>query len=257
MTVILRERVRGETSGPKDRRRDGRPVEAMSERILLADASPELREAIGDALRRACYEVEQVGDGESALNAALRGSVDLVLLDLDLRVISGLDVLRKLRVVSTVPVIALNAHASEVENVLALEVGADDCLPQPCSLAELVSRVRALLRRCQYERAASRGPVREIGGLHIDLGLRRVVVDERAVHLTASQFKLLALLTEDPGRIVTRREILHRLWETSQVSDDHLCDVHVSNLRHKIERDPRNPQRIVTVRGMGYKLVAA
>lgn len=229
----------------------------MSARILLADSTPELREAIGSVLRRECYEVEDAGDGEAALSAAVRGPVDLVLLDLDLRKLSGLDVLRKLRTLSTVPVIALSARESEVDRVLALELGADDCLAIPCSLAELVSHVHALLRRCEYERAAMRGPVREIGGLRVDIGLRQVVVDERSVHLTTSQFKLLALLAEEPGRIVTRREILHRLWDSSHTADDHVCDVHVSNLRHKIERDPRNPERILTVRGMGYKLMAA
>ncbi len=229
----------------------------VSERILLADSTPESRETIGSMLRRDCYEVEQVGDGEAALAAAVRGSVDLVLLDLDLRKLSGLDVLRRLRALSTVPVIVLSARESEVDRVLALELGADDCVSVPCSLAELVSRVRALLRRCDYERAATRGPLREIGGLRVDLGLRQVVVDERLVHLTVSQFKLLSLLTEDPGRIVSRREILHRLWDSSHQADQHLCDVHVANLRHKIERDPHNPERIVTVRGLGYKLVAA
>jgi len=180
-----------------------------------------------------------------------------VLLDLDLRVLSGIDVLRRLRETSTVPVIALSAREGELDRVLALELGADACLPEPCPLAELVSQVRALLRRCAFDRAAMQGPVREVGGVRLDLGMRQVVVDERAVHLTSSQFKLLTLLTEQPGRIVTRREILHRLWDTSQVVDDHLCDVHVSNLRHKIERDPRNPERIVTVRGMGYRLLSA
>jgi two-component system, OmpR family, response regulator RegX3 len=228
----------------------------VSARILLADSTPELREAMGRVLRRECFEVEDAANGESALSAAVRGPVDLVLLDLDLPRMSGLEVLRKLRTISTVPVIALSARESEVDRILALELGADDCMPKPCSLAELVSRVRALLRRCEYERASMRGPVREIGGLRLDIGTRQVVADERAVHLTASQFKLLALLSEDPGRIVTRREILHRLWDTSSATDDHVCDVHISNLRHKIERDPRNPQRIVTVRGMGYKLVA-
>jgi two-component system, OmpR family, response regulator RegX3 len=229
----------------------------VSARILLADSTPELRDAVGSVLRRECYEVQDAGDGEAALSAAVRGPIDLVLLDLDLRKLSGLDVLRKLRAVSTVPVIALSSRDTEVDRVLALELGADDCLAKPCSLAEVVSRVRALLRRCEYERAAMRGPVREIGGLRLDLGLRQVVVDERLVYLTASQFKLLALLSEEPGRIVTRREILHRMWESSHVGDEHLCDVHVSNLRSKIERDPRHPERIVTIRGMGYKLQAA
>jgi two-component system response regulator RegX3 len=218
---------------------------------------PELREELGSVLRRECFEVEDAGDGEAALHAAVRGPIDLVLLGIDLRKLSGLDVLRKLRTMSTVPVIMLSTRQSEVERVLALELGADDCVVRPCSCIELVSRVRALLRRCEYERAALRGPVREVGGLRVDLGLRQVVVDERSVYLTESQFKLLVLLTDEPGRIVTRREILHRLWDSSHAGDEHVCDVHVSNLRHKIERDPRNPARIVTVRGMGYKLVAA
>jgi two-component system response regulator RegX3 len=229
----------------------------MSVRVLLADSSPELRESIASVLRRECFEVEDALDGEAALAAAVRGPVDVVLLDLDLRKLSGMDVLRQLRALTTVPVIALTARDSDVDRVLALELGADDCITLPCSLAELVSRVRALLRRCDYERAAHRGPVREIGGVRVDLGLRQVVVDDRAVHLTVSQFKLLTLLTEDPGRVITRREILHRLWDSSHEADAHLCDVHVSNLRHKIERDPSNPERILTVRGMGYKLVAA
>jgi len=228
----------------------------MSARVLLADSTAELRDSIERVLRRECFEVELAGDGEAALAAALRSPFDVVLLDLDLRKVSGLDVLRRLRELSTVPVIALSARESEVDRILALELGADDCMPAVCSLAELVSRVRALIRRCEYERAAMRGPVREVGGLRVDLGLRQVVVDDRLVHLTGSQFKLLELLTDEPGRIVTRRQILHRLWDSSHEADDHLCDVHVSNLRHKIERDPANPERIVTVRGMGYRLIA-
>jgi two-component system response regulator RegX3 len=229
----------------------------VSARVLLADSTPELREAIGSVLRRECFEVEEVADGEAALNAAVRGPIDVLLLDLDLRRLAGLDVLRQLRAISTVPVIALTARDSDVDRVLALELGADDCISLPCSLAELVSRVRAILRRCDYERAATRGPVREIGGLRVDLGLRQVMVDDRAVYLTGSQFKLLSLLSDEPGRVITRREILYRLWDSTHEADAHVCDVHVSNLRHKIERDPRNPERILTVRGMGYKLVAA
>jgi two-component system response regulator RegX3 len=229
----------------------------MSPRILLADSTLEDREALGCVLRRESFEVEEARDGEIALAALTRGPFDLGVIDLDLTKMSGLDVLRKLREISTLPVIALSGRDGDIDCILALELGADDCMTKGCSPMQLVSRVRALLRRCDYERRASRGPVREIGGLRLDLGLRQLVVDERAVYLTVSQFKLLSLLTEEPGRIITRREILHRLWESGHVADDHLCDVHVSNLRHKIERDPRNPQRIVTVRGMGYKLVAA
>ena len=138
---------------------DPKPVVVSDEALrlhkeaLLVDGHNDLpmtlRETFGSVLRRECYEVEDAGDGEAALNAAIRGPVDLVLLDLDLRKLSGLDVLRRLRSVSTVPVIALCARETEVDRVLALELGADDCVPIPCSLAELVSRVRALLRRCE------------------------------------------------------------------------------------------------------------
>lgn len=228
----------------------------MPARILLADSVPELREAAARVLRRECFEVTHVGDGESALTAAVREPVDLIVLDLELRKLSGLDVLRKLRTVSTVPVIAFSARDTELDRVLALELGADDCMAKPLLLTELVSRVRALLRRCEFEQARLRGPVREIGGIRLDMGARQLVVDERSVYLTAAQFKLLELLTEDPGRIVSRREILQRLWDSSHSAGDHVCDVHVSNLRHKIERDPKKPRRIVTVRGRGYKLVA-
>jgi two-component system, OmpR family, response regulator RegX3 len=208
-------------------------------------------------LRRESYEVEEARDGQTALSSLVRGRFDLAVIDLDLSKVSGLDVLRKLRVLSTVPVIVLSGRGSELDCVLALELGADDCMTKSSSPTQLVSRIRALFRRCEYERSLSRGPVREVGGLRLDVDLRQLVVDERAVYLTMSQFKLLSLLTEEPGRVITRREILHRLWESGHVADDHLCDVHVFNLRHKIERDPRKPERIVTVRGMGYKLVAA
>lgn len=233
------------------------PAGTPSSRILVVDSTPELRETITSVLRRECFDVEEASDGEAGLAALAHGPVDLVLLDLQLRKIAGVDFLRRVRSISTVPLIAMSPGAGEIDRVLALELGADDCISIPCSLAELVSRVRALLRRCDFERAATRGPVREIGGLRVDLGLRQVVADERVVYLTASQFKLLALLSADPGRIVSRREILRCLWDSSHAGDEHVCDVHVSNLRHKIERDPRNPERIITVRGLGYKLVAA
>jgi two-component system response regulator RegX3 len=229
----------------------------VSSLVLLAESVPSVRDALDRALQRECFQVEPVTDGVVALSAALQGTHDVVLLDLDLRGLSGLDVLRRLRVVNTVPVVVLSARESDVDHVLALELGADAYLREPCEPAAIVGQVRALLRRCEYERAVDGGPVRTVGGIRLDLGQREVVVDGRPVHLTAAELKLLALLTEVPGRTVTRREILHRLWGSGHVGYEHLCDVHISNLRHKVERDPRSPQRIVTLRGMGYKLVAA
>ncbi len=168
---------------------------------------------------------------------------------------SGTEVLRRLRAAGPVPIIVLTALGTESDRVLGLELGADDYVTKPFSMAELMSRVRAILRRCELD--ALRGdPVRVVGGLRIDFGRHQVFVDDRSVYLTASQFKVLALLAEEPGDVVTRQAIMQRLWDSQYVGDEHVCDVHVSNLRHKIERDPSQPQRIVTIRGVGYKLVA-
>jgi two-component system response regulator RegX3 len=229
----------------------------MNTRILIAEHDHELQEAVGRALRRECFDTESVWDGEAALTKAVREPYDLVLLGLDLPRRPGTDVIRRLRAVSTVPIIVLSGRDSELDLVLTLELGADDYLTKPVSMPVLLSRVRALLRRCELERMSHNGVHLHVGGVEIDLALGRVIVDERAVYLTSSQFKLLSLLAEEPGRVVTRREIVHRLWDSDRVADDHVCDVHVSNLRHKIERDPTQPRRIVTVRGAGYKLVGA
>jgi len=200
--------------------------------------------------------VEGLEDGEAALEAESE-AFDAVILDLMLPKVAGTEVLRQLRSESAVPIIILTARDTEVDRVLGLELGADDYVTKPFSMAELVARVRALLRRRELDRAAGGVPIREVGSVRIDLGQHQVYVEGRSVYLTASQFKLLALLAETPGRVVTRPDIVRRLWESDHLGDDHLCDVHVSNLRQKIEHDPRCPKRIVTVRGVGYKLVAA
>ena len=139
--------------------------------------------------------------------------------------------------------------------MLGLELGADDYMTKPFSMMELISRVRAILRRRELDRVGA-GSVCQVGGVRIDLTVHEVVVDDRTVYLTPSQFKLLALLARVPGRVVSRRELMQHLWDSSHVGDEHACDVHISNLRYKIESDPRRPRRIVTVRGAGYKLVA-
>ena len=226
----------------------------MSARVLVAEDEPSIRRAIGYALRRDGFEVEELGDGAEALAAAEKA--DVVILDLGLPNVSGMEVLRRLRAAGPVPIIVLTALGTESDRILGLELGADDYVTKPFSMAELMSRVRAILRRCELD-AVRRDPVRVIGGLRIDLGRHQVFVDNRSVYLTASQFKLLALLAEAPGDVVTRQAIMQRLWESDFVGDEHVCDVHVSNLRHKIERDPSHPQRIVTIRGVGYKLLAA
>jgi two-component system response regulator RegX3 len=224
-------------------------------RVLFVEDEPALRRSVSYALRREGFAVETVANGEKALEAT-EDTCDVMILDLMLPGVSGTDVLRTLRETSALPIIVLTSKDTEVDRVLGLELGADDYMTKPFSMMELVSRVRAILRRRELDRVGA-GSVREIGGIRIDLRSHEVAVDDRSVYLTPSQFKLLALFAEIPGRVVTRREMMQHLWASNHVGDEHVCDVHVSNLRHKIERDPTRPRRIVTVRGAGYKLVAA
>jgi two-component system response regulator RegX3 len=228
-------------------------------RILLVDDEPDIRQPVGYALRQNGFEVDCAGDGESALERARSGEYDLLICDVMLPGLLGTDVCRILRSESTIPIILLTARDAEVDRVVGLELGADDYVTKPFSSAELVSRVRALLRRRQLDVAeASAAATVTVGGLSIDLTRHRVTVDGGPdVSLTPSEFKLLALLAAEPERVFSREQIMQHLWEASYVGDARACDVHVSNLRRKLERDPANPERIVTVREFGYKLVAA
>jgi two-component system response regulator RegX3 len=149
----------------------------------------------------------------------------------------------------------LTAKDTELDVVLGLELGADDYMTKPFSMAELLGRIRANLRRRQLDRDQHEPSVRELGGIRIDLARHEVRVDGRRVTLTPSELKLLHLLAQRPQQVYSRQQIMEHLWDTSFVGDDHACDVHISNLRRKLERDPRRPERIVTVRGFGYKLV--
>jgi two-component system response regulator RegX3 len=226
-------------------------------RVLVVEDEADLREAIGYALEREGFVVERAGDGESALHAARGNAFDAILLDLMLPGISGTEVCRILRAESRVPIVMLTARSAEVERVLGLEIGADDYVTKPFSMPELVSRIRALLRRVELEResqAASAG-VRTVGGLRLDFGRHLVTVDGRPVLLTPSEFRVLAFLADHAEHVLTRRQIMEHLWNSPFVGDERTADAHISHLRRKIERNPNRPERIVTVRGVGYKLV--
>jgi two-component system response regulator RegX3 len=230
----------------------------VTARVLLADDERDILDSVGYALRREGFEVKEVADGEAALAEARASDFDVVVLDIMMPGASGLDVCRTLRAESDVPIIMLTAKDAELDRVLGLELGADDYLPKPFSIAELVSRVRAVLRRRELDRAASSvGSRLGVGGVELDLVRHRVTVDGTRVELTPSEFKLLVLLAEEPERVFSRAQIMEHLWESTYVGDARACDVHVSNLRRKIERDPAHPERIVTVREAGYKLVPA
>jgi DNA-binding response OmpR family regulator len=224
-------------------------------RILVVEDEAAIADAIAYALRADGFEVESVEDGEHALGAAKERPYDLLVLDLMLPSFSGLEVCRRLREDTAVPILMLTAKDAEVDRVLGLESGADDYVTKPFSMPELVARVRAILRRRELDaRTAGDGAVLEVGGLNIDLARYEVRVDGRSVHLTPSELKLLSLLAHEPEHVFSRRAIMRHLWDSDFVGDERACDLHISNIRRKIECDPDRPQRLVTVRGAGYKL---
>lgn len=224
-------------------------------RILVVDDEPALRDTVSYALRQEGFEVELRPDGESGLAAALENGFDLVILDLMLPGLPGTDVCRRLRAESAVPIVMLTAKNAELDRVLGLEIGADDYVTKPFSMAELTVRVRAILRRRELDRTGV-GEIRRVGNLELDPVRHRVRVDDEQVSLTPSEFRLLDFLARDPDRVFSRKEIMQHLWDSSYVGDQRACDIHISNLRRKVEADPSEPKRIVTVRGIGYKLVA-
>jgi DNA-binding response OmpR family regulator len=228
----------------------------MNERILVVDDTEAILDAVTDALATEGFEVQGASDGRTALEAAQAEPFDLVILDLMLPGLSGTEICRRLRAESPVPIIMLTARDSEADRVLGLELGADDYITKPFSEVELLSRVRAILRRRELDRQGD-VTVRRLGRLSLDIVKHEVVVDGRQVTLTPSEYKLLALLAEEPGRVFTRREIMQHLWQSSYVGDERASDAHIASLRRKIERDPPHPERIITVPGFGYKLVSA
>jgi two-component system response regulator RegX3 len=227
----------------------------VSDRIAIVDDEQPIRDAVGYALRSDGFEVAGFGDGEQLLDAVESGDVpDLILLDLMLPGLSGTEVCRRVRMTSVVPIIVLTARDAEVDRVMGLEAGADDYVTKPFSMVELVSRVRANLRRRELDRSA-RKPTLRVGDLELDLARHVAQVAGRPVRLTPSEFKVLALMADAPDRVFARREIMQHLWESEYVGDMRACDIHISNIRKKIEDDPARPSRLVTVRSVGYKLV--
>jgi two-component system response regulator RegX3 len=229
----------------------------MSGRVLVVDDEPAIADAVAYALKEEGFEVATRGDGESAAAAIEDDNFDLIVLDLRLPRLSGMEVCRRARAHSSVPILMLTARDAEVDRVLGLEVGADDYVTKPFSMPELLARVRALLRRRELDRDQTRPTSYAVGDLVLDLEGQQARIADRTVHLTASEFRLLAQLAKDSGRVFTRREIMQHLWRSDFVADERACDVHVSNVRRKIEADPAHPRRLVTVRGVGYQLLPA
>ncbi|MGI9020073.1 MAG: winged helix-turn-helix domain-containing protein [Solirubrobacterales bacterium] len=225
----------------------------------MADDETSVRESVGYALEQDGFEVTLATDGEDA-DSKLGAEIDFDLLILDIMMPgkSGLDICRDVRGRSPVPIILLTAKDAEVDKVVGLEVGADDYVTKPFSVRELLGRVRAQLRRRELDRSTggkeSESKSIEAGDVTIDLARHLVTVRGESVNLTRSEFQVLRLLAERPGQVFSRLEIMEELWQSQFSGDVRACDVHISNLRQKIERDPQEPELVLTVRGIGYRL---
>jgi len=223
-----------------------------SARILLVDDERSVQQLLTYPLRKDGYEVVSAYDGREALERFAEGRFDLVVLDIMLPKLDGIEVCRRLRVRSQVPIIMLTARDDEVDKVLGLEMGADDYITKPFSVREFRSRVRAALRRAGMTGAASEGSVVQ-GELEIDPESRRVLMRGEEVRLTYVEFELLHALARSPGKVFNRSALLERIWGDSSYRDPRTVDVHIRHLREKLERDPRHPEYLLTVRGVGYR----
>lgn len=241
-------------------------MELRSHRILVVDDEPPIVELLTGYLEREGWLVESAGDGLAALDRVRTFDPDVIVLDVMLPGLDGVEVCRRLRAFSDAYVLMLTARGEEIDRIMGLTVGADDYLVKPFSPREVVARIKALLRR---PRASQAGPGTAAGttgegaapvpgatpdGLEIDEGRRLVRVDGAPVELTALEFNLLALLAREPGIVVARASLLDGLWGPEYAGDDHLVDVHVANLRRKLGDEPASPRFLETVRGVGYRL---
>jgi two-component system response regulator RegX3 len=223
-------------------------------RVLVVEDEESFIDALTIGLEREGFDVAIARDGQQAVALFAKSRFDVVLLDLMLPKMSGLDVCRTIRTTSDVPIIIVSAKGEEVDMVLMLEIGADDYVTKPYRLRELVARIRAVLRRRETpeqgdenEEQLLRGPIR------MDIDARRCFVNDTEVKLRKKEFALLRLLLENPGRVLTREVIIDRVWGSDYVGDTKTLDVHIKRLRSLIEDDPKNPVHITTVRGVGYR----
>ena len=231
----------------------------MAEKILVVDDEISLQETLAYNLKKEGYIVQVASDGPSALELARSGNPDLVILDIMLPGLDGFEVCRVLRKEMTTPVLMLTARDDEIDRVVGLEVGADDYLAKPFSMRELIARVKALLRRVRLIReevgttASAQSKLLVFDNLVIDITRREVKLDDKVLPLKPKEYELLTFLAQHQGQMLTREFILERVWGWDFVGDSRTVDVHVRWLREKIEQEPSDPIRIVTVRGAGYR----
>ena len=232
---------------------------SRSPRVLVVEDEASFVEALSAGLRREGFAVDIARDGREALDRFEACRPDVVLLDVMLPRLSGLDVCREIRSISNVPIIMVSARGEEIDMVVGLEVGADDYVPKPYRLRELVARIRAVLRRAQVQAisaevvSADSARSVEVGDVLIDPQGHEVRVRGEIVRLPLKEFDLLRVLISNAGRVVTRDDLIEQVWGMDYVGDTKTLDAHIRRLRRKVETEPSDPQRIVTVRGVGYK----
>jgi DNA-binding response OmpR family regulator len=224
----------------------------MPVRIVVVDDEESILKVVSYALEQVGFEVHTAGDAEGGMFLVGEVKPDLLILDVMLPGKSGLELARDIRQSSDVPIIMLSARGDEVDRILGLEFGADDYVTKPFSPRELVSRVKAILRRVG-QGGGERSQI-TVGDLVVDSDSRQVFMRGEAVHLTTSEYGILQLLARQPGKAYSRAEILTSLWDESPVGDERAIDVHIHNMREKLEADPKNPEYLLTVRGFGYRL---
>jgi len=224
-----------------------------SARILLVDDEQSIQTLLSYPLRKDGYHVTSALDGGEALQRFEEGRFDLVILDLMLPRLDGVEVCRQLRARSQVPIIMLTAKGSETDKVAGLEVGADDYITKPFSMREFRSRVKAALRRSRMGGEVDSEESIESGDLAIDFGRRMVTLGEEEVRVTYVEFEILGALARSPGRVLTRETLLEHVWGDSEYRDPRTVDVHIRHLREKLEQDPKQPEFLFTVRGVGYR----
>ena len=224
--------------------------------ILVIEDDPAVRKFLRVTLSTQDYQVVEASRGDEGIRHAATSRPDLIILDLGLPDMDGTEVARRLREWCTTPIIVVSARGKEQEKVVALDAGADDYLTKPFGVAELLARVRVVLRRLAARTQDTPQPVFELGELHVDLSLREVSVNGRNIHLTPNEFKLLALLIENAGRVMTHQQLLRGVWGPGTDEENHYVRVYMNQLRQKLESDPSRPRYFVTELGVGYRLRA-
>ncbi len=227
----------------------------MKQKILLVEDEHSIADSISYNLKQEGFSVTHVDEGPIALELFQEEEFSLIILDLMLPEISGLDICRSIRKTSDIPIIMVTAKDSEADRVAGLEIGADDYVIKPFSVRELLSRVRAVLRRTDMSKNEKSSQVIKVGNIEIDIGKYEAKVNDKQINLRPREFELLYALCENKGNLMSREQIFDEIWGYTFIGNSKTLDVHIQRIREKIEKNPKDPRKLITVRGVGYKLV--